>query len=249
LKPTTLILSTKRLPKPHLRLAIGAAIVDGIKLDDVVEKLWREDPEEVRSLYHHIATNRIGGTWLSGYHRRKEQRKKRRLPTRRKIGITLNTIAKRTGVERATLVSLMEHHGLLELVQFGLDQRRRMVTKDAYNKNLGHNVNPQNRIGHLEGYGKAATFPVFYEDQLEGIMWMLDLDGIKDGVSKLDGKKAKLKWLLTEHAYLPDQEIATQAGYTRRAVLNARQNRQLRPVLKAAYVATQANHGPSITPV
>jgi hypothetical protein len=204
-------------------------------LDDLLDKLWREDADQVRAIYDDVSATIANSAWrLSSYHRRREQRKKRRLLSRRKPGLTLNTIAKRANMERATLTSLLEHYGLLELVQYGLDRKRRMVTKTAYRSRLGHNVNPANRIGHLEGYGKAASFPVFYEDQLADIFWMLDFDGIKDQVQKSTDKKTKLKWLLSEHGYLPDQEIATLAGYSRRAVISARHRCQPKPVPKAA---------------
>ena len=225
----------KRLPNPHLRLVIGNAIIDRIKLEDLIEKLWREDPDEVSSLYEAITARRINEVWrLSGYHRRMEERSKRQLPSRRKIGLTLNAIAKRKSIQLATLVALMEHHDLLEMAQFGLDQKRRMVTDNAFKAELGHNVIPANRIGHLEGYGKAAPFAVFYEDRLEDVFWMLNYEGIKTGLAELVGKKAKLAMLLDKHPYLPDQEIATLAGYSRRAVINARHKSQPKPVLKAA---------------
>ena len=214
--------SLTRLPEHHLKLAIATAIVDKIKLEDLIEKLWRENPDVVETIYHSIKDSRISDGWLNSYQRKKEHRKKTKLLTRKKYGLTLNAIAERTGIAKATLVSLMEHHGLLELVQFGIEQKRRLVTEVAYHANLGHNVNPANRIGHLEGQQKAANFPVFYEERLPDILWMLDLDGIKEAVSKLSTKKAKLAFLLGHHGYLPDGEIAALAGYSTYGVSKAR---------------------------
>lgn len=200
-----------------------------------MEKLWREDSEVVRSTYHSIADCRVSGNWLTSYHRTREKKRgKAKLLTRRKFGLTLNSIAIRSGIAKPTLASLMEHHGLLSLTQFGLDQKRRLVTEKAYRAHLGHNVNPANRIGHLEGQGKAANFPVFYEDRLDDILWVLDYSGIQEAVSKQPTKKAKLAYLLGQHPYLPDGEVAALAGYSRRAVITARQTRQPKPVAKAA---------------
>src|SRR4051794_741790 len=74
----------------------------------------------------------------------------------------------------------------------------------------------------LEGFAKAAVFPVFYEDSLENILWCLDYDEIKASVDAQQNKKAKLSWLLENHGPLPDQEIADMVGYTRVAVIRAR---------------------------
>ncbi len=214
--------------------------MDKIKVEDLIPKLWREDPEEVTSLYCSIADNRTSDVWLNSYQRKRENRKKAKLLTRKKYGLTLNAISERIGIAKPTLVSLMEHHGLLSLEQFGLNQKRRLVTVAAYTAHLGHNVNPANRIGHLEGQGKAANFPVFYEERLPDILWMLDFDGIKEALTKQPTKKAKLAYLLGHHPYLPDGEIGVLTGYSRRAVINARQSEQRKVVIRAAQVATSA---------
>ena len=230
--------SPTRLPNHHLKLAIATAIADKIKLEDLIEKLWREDPVEVETIYHSIADNRVSDGWLTSYQRRREHRKKAKLLTRKKYGLTLTAIAERSGIAKATLVSLMEHHGLLELVQFGIEQKRRLVTEVAYHAHFGANVNPANRIGHLEGQEKAANFPVFYEERLPDILWMLDFEGIKEAVSKLPTKKAKLSYLLGHHGYLPDGEIAALVGYTRRGVIKARLSGQCKVVVRATEKAT-----------
>lgn len=210
-------------------------------MEDLIVKLWREDPDEVETIYLSIADNRTSDGWLNSYQRRRENRKKAKLLTRKKYGLTLNAISERTGIAKPALVSLMEHHGLLALVQFGIEQKRRLVTEAAFHAHLGANVNPANRIGHLEGQGKAANFPVFYEDRLADILWMLDFDGIKEAVSGQPTKKAKLAYLLGHHGYLPDGEIATLAGYTRRAVIKARQSGRCKVVVQSAQVATSAD--------
>jgi hypothetical protein len=155
------------------------------------------------------------------------------LNARKKIGLTLNAIAKRKRIKLATLTSVLEHHGLIELTQYGLDQKRRMVTKQACDAGFGHNVDPVNRIGHLEGHGKAAPSPVLYPERLGDIMWMLDLAGIRRKVMNVDGKRSKLSWLLQNHPYLPDTEIASLSGYRRRAVINTRKG--------VAHLASQAS--------
>ncbi len=60
----------------------------------------------------------------------------------------------------------------------------------------------------------------------EEILWCLDYnEGIKGTVEKIEGKKAKLGWLMDHHPYLPDQEIAELSGYTKRGVIKAREVR------------------------
>jgi hypothetical protein len=197
--------------------------VDGKNVNEVVEKLWRKDPGHVRSLFHSISSNRICDGWrLNGYHRKIEERAKRKLLIRRTIGLTINEVVNRSGIARPTLVSLMELHGLLELVPYGLEQKRRLVTEQAFEAGLGHNVSPANRIGHLEGYGKAALFPVFEVDRIEDILWMLDYSGIKKTVSEQPNKKARLSYLLDQHAYFPDAEIGHLAGYSMKSVSRSR---------------------------
>lgn len=218
-------------------------------MDEVVEKLWREDSDHVRFLFHSISSNRICDGWrLNGYYRRKEERVKRKLLTRHTYGLTINDLVKRSKIARPTLVSLMEHHGLLELVPYGLEQKRRLVTEQAFEAGLGHNVNPANRIGHLEGYGKAALFPVFEEDRIEDVLWMLDYAGIRKAVSEQSNKKARLSFLLDQHAYFPDAEIASLAGYSIKGVSKARAKTaeaNVQPKLKSPTQATPTHCPPN----
>jgi hypothetical protein len=77
------------------------------------------------------------------------------------------------------------------LVPYGSRQSRRLVTETAFHAEVGHNVTPENRIGHLEGYAKAATFPVFYEDRLADILWCLDYEGVKAGAAAQPTKRTR----------------------------------------------------------
>ena len=235
------------LPRYQLRLVIADAVVGGIKepfqprrpitLDEMIAKLWRENPETVRRLFHEIADkraavdpyrlrlskksdNRGETTSLNGPQRRPRRPRRPRL-TRNKRGLTLSEIARQTHMDPPTLTALLEHHGFLELVPYGW-KRRRLVTDTAFHAGVGHNVVPKNRIGHLEGYGKAMAFPVFYRDRLEEILWSLDFQGIAKVVEGLRSKRKRLAWLLDNHGYLPNREIATLAGCSEIGVKKAR---------------------------
>ena len=216
------------LPEAHLRLAIATAIVEKMGLEELEAKLFREDPERVRSIYDQVVSSRTWGTYsLSQFHKRVEAAKKKPLPSRKKIGLRLPDVSKRTRIPLAALVSLLEHHGYLELVPFGLEQKRRLITETAFKAGVGHNVSPDNRIGHLEGFNKASVFPVLYEDTLSDVIWTLDYEGIKKAVRKLSKKKDKLSWLLSHHGYLPDTEIASLSGYSSRGISKAKQRQGL----------------------
>src|SRR4051812_21496012 len=75
---------------------------------------------------------------------------------RNKNGKTVSQIANDLGMNKTTLVSLLEHHGYLELRPCGGVQSRYLVSDTAFHAELGHNVTPSNRIGHLEGFNKSA---------------------------------------------------------------------------------------------
>jgi hypothetical protein len=205
-----------------LRLAIATAIVDDMNINTLIDRLFREDPNHVRTIFNDIKLNRLS---LKGERTNKlAPRDQTKAPkvTRDKVGLPVTEIANRLGVNRATLVSLLEHHGYLELAPCGGKQCRYLLSEAALHAGLGHNVNPCNRIGHLEGYSKAAVFPVFYEDTLDKVLWTLDWVGIKEVVVTLGNKKAKLGYLLDHHQYLPDEEIAGMSGYSRMGVFKAR---------------------------
>jgi hypothetical protein len=131
-------------------------------------------------------------------------------------------IASASGISRDTLAALMEHHGYLELAYVGGRQRRRLVTDAAFHAKVGHNVWPDNqRIGWLEGIGKSAPFPVFYPEEVEGLLWTLNFDGIRQHVGSIRRKPDRLSWLLSAHPYLPVGEVVRLSGYSRRGVEKA----------------------------
>jgi hypothetical protein len=208
-----------------LRLAIATAIVDGHDLEYLQDRLFREDPEEVRKAYEEIRENRLDINSTMAVRKAPNDRIKAPILVRNKNGKTISQIANDLQMNKATLVSLLEHHGYLELRPCGGQQSRYLVSDTAFHAERGHNVTPSNRIGHLEGFNRSAMFPVFYEDALEKILWTLDYQGIKDAVEALGAKKEKLRHLLENHGYLPDEEIAGIAGYTRVGVIKARNTR------------------------
>lgn len=148
---------------------------------------------------------------------------RRPLPARDRRGLTLAEVATVAGLDRETLVSLLGHHGYLELVPFGGRQRRRLITARAFAAGLGHNVDAsRTRIGAVEGAHRACVFPVLYAEAVPCILWTLDHAGIVRGAAAIPGKKDRLAWLLGHHGYLPTAELAALSGYTRRGVELAR---------------------------
>ena len=225
------------LPNAHLRLVIADAIIGGMKEpfqpprpiteDEMVDRLWREDASTVRHVFREIASKRAG----VDYYRARDPLKvvsktnsvRKRAPrlTRNKIGLPVAEVARRLFMSSATLTALLEHHGFLELAPYGR-RRRRLVTDRAFHAEVGHNVTPKNRIAHLEGYGRAMAFPVFYEDKLDDLVWSLDYRGIVKAVEELPTKRRRLAWLLENHGYLPNLEIANLAGCSEVGVKKAR---------------------------
>jgi hypothetical protein len=235
-----LMLPDKSLPEPALRLAIASAIVDRLSEETIIDKLFREDPERVRSVYREITAPRAGRDEpISSSAKRRERSTYVRPLWRKRSGLTVSAIADRYGMTVATLKSLLEFHGFLECVPYGGRQRRMLVSETAFHAEVGHNVIPMNRIGHLEGYGKAAPFPVFYEDRLSDIFWCLDYSNIVVAVEAIPTKRKRLAWLIDNHAYLPDAEVATLADCTERGVRKAR----------AAQRSTEDTSGLLITPI
>ena len=122
-----------------------------------------------------------------------------------------------------TVARLLEQHGYLEMSPFGRTQSRRLVTAEAFATGHGHTVDPTGiRSIRLDGGGKAAPFPVFYEEYITSIVWSFGWDVIKAVVDAEPDKKRRLAFLLTQHSYLPDAEIADLAGYSRYRVMTAR---------------------------
>lgn len=148
---------------------------------------------------------------------------RRPLPTRNKRGLTLAAMSALVGVERSTLTALLEHHGYLELVPFGGHQRRRLVTQTAFDAGVGHNADPsRTRSRNLDGEARAIVFPVFYAEAVPSIMWSLDWEGIRRDAAGVPNKRDRMRWLLSNHPYLPDQTLADLAGYSLRGLKKAR---------------------------
>jgi hypothetical protein len=194
------------------------------------ERLWLNDPLNVADMYDAVI---LGGLDLNappssgnGDHglRAERMRELRRpLPYRRRRGKTLTEIAKESGIRRETLARLMEHYGFLELISYGGTQRRRLVTDQAFHAGLGHNVDAsKTRVAAVEGRARAGVFPVFYAEEVPSLLWCLDYPGIVAAARAILNKRDRMRWLLTHHAYLPDEELAEMAGYSERGVRKAR---------------------------
>jgi transcriptional regulator with XRE-family HTH domain len=226
---STAIHAVERLPRAQLVLAIAQAQRDRWTVADVQARLWREDPQEVVAIFAAVETVRATQTHETGIGLLAERERKVVLEARKAApkarggrGLTLEEVAQRIGVSRATLAALMEHHGLLDMAPYGRDQRRLLASDATVAQGLGHNVKPGGkRVGVVEGYGKAAPFPVFYEDRLAEVLWVLDLDGIGAEVAQRENRATRLEWLLEHHGYLPGAELAALSGYSMRAVRNA----------------------------
>ena len=221
-----------RLPIENLRLSILDILSDldpkKRTLDNAIEQLWREDRERVIEVYDDIMLSRLedslcdgGGTHGLRAERMRELR--RPLSTRTRRGMTLAEISAQADIHVETLSRMLEHHGYLELCPFGGRQSRRLVSAAAYAAHHGHNVDPSSiRSPRLDGSARAAPFPVFYAEHVSSILWTLGLDLIQQGVAAQPTKKGKLAFLLAEHGYLPDAEMARLAGYSRVGVARAR---------------------------
>ncbi|WP_439551437.1 hypothetical protein [Falsiroseomonas sp.] len=140
--------------------------------------------------------------------------------------MTVSDLAEMAGVDRETMAGALEHNGYLVLVPYGGRQRRRLLSDHAVAAGYGHNADGGLlHVGHLEGFNRASVFPVIYPEHAEAIIWTLDLDGIRDKAVALPGKRKRLRWLLDQHAYLPNARIASLAGCTVSAVEKARARR------------------------
>lgn len=218
--PCLLSSTAHTMPEYQRRLAIATAIVDRMKLDRITGALLREDQEKIIEFYHDIQYQRSHMEPSSKATTSKEGFRK--WLSRRRIGLTVREIAEKQNLRRSTLVSLLVHHGFLELSPYGGTQNRMLVTKTAFDGEFGHNVLPENRIGHLEGYHRSCVFPVFYPERLTDLLWCLDYDGIKRGVSDQVSKKKQLAWLLKYHPHLPNDELAELASYSLSGIEKAR---------------------------
>lgn len=226
-----------RLPRHHLVFAVEQARREWVQregggrpcpLASIQERLWREDPEAVARIYDAMMVGDAEGPSSvgAGRHGRIAERMaelRRPLPSRRTQGLTLRDIATMAGLDRETLVALMEHHGYLELVPYGGTQRRRLVTDRAFHAGLGHTADGSHcRIARLEGIGRAVPFPVFYPKRVPDILWSLDHAGITARAKAIEEKRERMRWLLHHHDYLPDAELAKLSGYSLSGVKKAR---------------------------
>lgn len=211
----------------QLRLAIATAIVDRIPLETIQDRLWREDRDHVAHLYTEIALMRMGMDPVSSSAVQRERAKQPKPQTRDAMGVPVAALAELWGMDQATLRALLEYHGFLSMAWHNR-QRRLLVSNAVFQAGYGHNVTPSNRIGHLEGHNVACVFPVFYPDRLEEIREVLGYEGIRAMVDGLPSKKAKLAYLMADHSYLPDKEIAQLAGYSLSGVEKARAREQQR---------------------
>lgn len=224
-----------RLFPSQLTLAIAYATRDPRygTLPALQAALWREDPDDVADAYHQcrdagalseLDNGAVGG-WNGTHGLIAERMRELHRPVlyRRRPNMTLPEMAESAGVDRETLAACLVHHGYLELVPYGGTQNRRLVTDQAFAAGLGHNVDAGRlRIAHVEGRNRAATFPVFYKDEVASFLWTLDLAGIRDRAATIPGKQARLRWVMDHHGYLPNATVATFAGCTSRAVEKAR---------------------------
>ncbi|WP_042691146.1 hypothetical protein [Azospirillum sp. B506] len=145
---------------------------------------------------------------------------------RDKQGVTVSAMAEGWGVADSTLRALLDHHGFLETVPYGGQQRRALVPDNVFYAGYGHNVIPGKGSGVFQGDKSTIIFPVFYEEVLDNIWWCLDYAGITKEISKIDNKKWRLNHLLSDHGYLPNTEVALLSGYTVNGVSVARLRRQ-----------------------
>jgi hypothetical protein len=69
---------------------------------------------------------------------------------------------------------------------------------------------------------RAAVFPVFYPEAVPNILWSLNFPGIIAEAQSIPSKRDRMRWLLTHHSYLPNEELAVLAGYSLSGVEKAR---------------------------
>ena len=223
--------NTHRLPYAHLRLSV-IDVLDHPDLSErtstrTLERLWREDPEDVVAVHDELFLIRAEpGQEGRGRHGLRAERMRelhRPMSARRQRGLTVAEISTRIGMRQETVARLLEHHGYLELSPFGRDQSRRLVTAECYAAGHGHNVDPrQIRSRRLDGVARAVPFPVFYEDKVASIVWTFGWDLLQARLAVETTKRKRLAFLLSDHAYLPDAEIASLAGCSSRGVEEAR---------------------------
>jgi hypothetical protein len=207
-----------KLSPACLHLAVTDCVLAGLKMKEIEDRLWREDPNTLREIADRI---RIARVWSSeqrsgrhGLMAERVRQLRRPLHNGGRRGMTIAEIAASANINRETLACLMEHHAYLELAPYGGRQRRRLVTEQAISAGLGANVDGSTkRIARLEGAQRACVFPVFYQEHVASILWTLDYQGITEAAHKVLPKRERLDWLLDHHRYLPNTELAALSGY------------------------------------
>ena len=222
---------------PSLRLSVIDILLSP-RLEDrtlpaALTRLWREDPHVVITLYDELSLAQLDhlapGEPIGRHGLLAERMRELRRPTirSRRRGLTIQEVAKRLGLALETTARLLEHHGYLELAPYGSGQRRRLLSNVALRSGIGHNVDPSTtRSRRLDGGARAAPFPVIYAEELPDVAWTLAWDVITADCARRPTKRKRLGYLLAEHGYLPDQEIATLAGCSRKTVSRARRHRR-----------------------
>jgi hypothetical protein len=158
--------------------------------------------------------------------------------TSRGRGLTVQEAARSLGIPRLAFVALCEHHGLLELRPFEGLQQRRFVTATAEATKIGWNANMMRLRSIRRAHRNAWPFAVFAPQRLPDVAWMLDWPGLVGATVAMDGRGAKLAFLLDQHGYLPDQIIADLSGYSRSAVQKVRGQQGAQEAEQAAGTAS-----------
>ncbi|WP_249196035.1 hypothetical protein [Gluconobacter kondonii] len=205
-------------------------------LAEAQDALYRDDPKLVARIYDQIFL----GFWErtdfgteeghSNTAHKKKTRSKHPKPKRRERGVTISEMASEDSLwlpegdedssggirltpDKTALYRLLEANGWLTRAPYGRKQYRWFVTDEAVKDGYGQNVDPSNLHSiTLSGGRKAFPFPVFYPGKLKDIAWTLGWDLILKAMDGLDRKKARLSWLLSHHAYLPNQTMADLSG-------------------------------------
>lgn len=214
------------LETPYLALSIEDEFLGGLELEGLYQKLPREDPERIASIYDQIAAHY---SFVEQSVRPSDIVTKQWQPNPSRYGLQMAEAANRLDVSQATLSALLEHHMILELVPYGGRQNRRLLSEEAERAGLGHNVCPWGRVPCIEGMRRSAPFPVIYEDRLKDILWVTDWETIQLKVWQFTSRKQRLEWLVENHRYLPVAEIAALSGYSERTT-----KRRLKETARAA---------------
>ncbi len=226
------------LSETHLRFAVGDCLRerDPTKraLDAIQRRLAREDSAAVSKLYDAATLGSCeasimiseGGGGMHGLLAARLRALRRPLMKRDRDGLPLSEIAKIGGMSRKTLVALMEHHGYVETVPFGRDKRRCLVTEQAFQAELGHNVDPgAKRSPRLDGIERSVPFAVFYEEHVYSILWTLDLEGVTATVRLAPSKGQRIALAMRQFSFLPNSVLADLCECSVRGIEEARRRR------------------------